>query len=153
MKWLEMKIPPAVIFLIFASGMRGLAQTFPWAGISCPGHRLLAAALCTAGMFLGLAGIRTFRQARTTFHPGRPEHVQVLVRGSVYRISRNPMYLGLLVGMASWGVVLANGLSLLLLPGFIAYMNRFQIFPEEYILQDKFGAEFEAYCRTVRRWL
>ena len=103
MKWLEMKIPPAVIFLIFASGMRGLAQTFPWAGISCPGHWLLAAGLCTAGMFLGLAGIRAFRQARTTIHPGRPEHVQVLVRGSVYRISRNPMYLGLLVGLACGG--------------------------------------------------
>jgi len=75
----------------------------------------------------------------------RPENTAVLVTAGPYRISRNPMYAGLLI---AWGLWLGNALGLVLLPMLVAYLNRFQIEPEE-----KFGEAFIAYKRTVRRWI
>lgn len=63
------------------------------------------------------------------------------------------MYLGFVLGLAVWAVYLASGVSVLLLPAFVAYMNRFQIQPEERALGERFGPRFLAYCRSVRRWL
>ncbi len=63
------------------------------------------------------------------------------------------MYLALLLVLLSLGIYLANPVSLLMLPGFVLYMNRFQIIPEERALTSNFGADFEAYRARVRRWL
>jgi len=76
-----------------------------------------------------------------------------LVVSGVYRHTRNPMYLGLLLGLLGWGVYLANAFALLLAPLFIPCMNRFQILPEERALQQAYGERFLDYCRRVRRWL
>ena len=62
------------------------------------------------------------------------------------------MYLALLLALLGWGLYLANALAVLLALGFIPWMNRFQIQPEERILQRVFGQVFENYCRRVRRW-
>jgi len=48
---------------------------------------------------------------------------------------------------------LSHSLPFLFLPAFVTYMNRFQIAPEERALHAKFGAEYETYTTTVRRWL
>jgi len=72
----------------------------------------------------------------------------------LYRISRNPMYLGFLLLLVAWGIYLANVPALLLMPViFIVYMNRFQIIPEEKALDQAYGDVFLAYRRKVRRWL
>jgi protein-S-isoprenylcysteine O-methyltransferase Ste14 len=63
------------------------------------------------------------------------------------------MYLGMLLILAGWALVVSNLAALAMLPLFVAYLNRFQIGPEERALRARFGAEFENYCRTVRRWL
>jgi protein-S-isoprenylcysteine O-methyltransferase Ste14 len=55
-----------------------------------------------------------------------------------------------LLGWACW---LENGLSFLMLPLFVVYINRFQIVPEERHLQEKFGDEFADYAAKVRRWI
>ena len=102
---------------------------------------------------LGAAGVLAFLRARTTIHPHRPAHASALVTTGLYRYSRNPMYLALLLVLAGWAVALANGLAFLLLPGFVLSLDRLQIRPEERILRAKFGAAYEAYARSVRRWL
>jgi protein-S-isoprenylcysteine O-methyltransferase Ste14 len=79
--------------------------------------------------------------------------VIALVMGGVYRLTRNPMYLAMLVVLAAWALVVSNFAAFLLLPLFVAYLNRFQILPEERALQARFGAEFERYRSSVRRWL
>lgn len=71
----------------------------------------------------------------------------------VYCFSRNPMYLGFLLALAGWIVYLSNVLAALLLPAFVAYMNRFQIKPEERALLTKFGPSFAHYMAAVPRWL
>lgn len=76
-----------------------------------------------------------------------------MVTSGVYRVSRNPMYLGFLLALAWWVVFLSHLLAFALLPLFMWYMNRFQIVPEERALAAKFGSEFTEYSRAVRRWL
>ena len=83
----------------------------------------------------------------------QPAKTTSLVAGGVYRFTRNPMYLGLLLVLAGWAVFLSNALAFALLPAFIAYIGRFQIAPEERALAAKFGTEYEAYRTEVRRWL
>ncbi len=63
------------------------------------------------------------------------------------------MYVGALLALAGWAVFLSNALPFVFLPAYVMYMNRFQILPEERVLSAKFGAEYETYKRTVRRWL
>jgi protein-S-isoprenylcysteine O-methyltransferase Ste14 len=118
-----------------------------------PGHQVLAVAALVAGLLISAAGVVQFRQARTTVNPMTPDASSSLVVAGIYRWTRNPMYLGFLValiGIASW---LASPAALLVLPFFVLYMNRFQIVPEERALAARFGASFEQYRRSVRRWL
>ena len=61
--------------------------------------------------------------------------------------------LALLLALLAWGLWLGNLPALALLPAFVLVLNRLQIQPEERALARLFGAEYEAYCRQVRRWL
>ena len=153
MKSLELKAPPVLQFGLFALAMWGVDLQCPQATLSIPWRRPLAVVIFAAGFSSGVAGVICFLRARTTVHPGRPERAGKLVTRGIYRITRNPMYLGLLLMLAGWALALANGLAMVLLPAFVAYMNRFQIRPEEDALRKKFGAAFDAYAGSVRRWL
>ncbi len=150
---LELKVPPAVVFLAIAGGMKLLESTCPFASFEMPGRRPLAILLLATGGLLGAAGIGSFLRAHTTVLPHRPQKATTLVTGGIYRISRNPMYVGLLFVLGGWSVALSNGLAMFLLPGFVAYLDRFQIRPEEEALRARFGEKFDAYARTTRRWL
>ena len=150
---LELKIPPAVLVLIFAGLMWVAAEFAPWAAVAIPGKEWIALALWLAGFGLIACGIATFIAVRTTANPFTPEQSSALVTHGVYRFSRNPMYAGFLLLLAAWNVYLENGLPLLLLPLFVWYLNRFQIIPEENVLLSKFGEDYANYLKTVRRWL
>ena len=76
-----------------------------------------------------------------------------LVTAGIFRYTRNPMYLGLLVVLTGWAVHVSNAAAFALLPLFVAYMWRFQIVPEERAMGASFGADYAAYTRRVRRWL
>lgn len=150
---LEMKVPPLVVVLVTGVAMWWLATSGPWVGLPLPGRRLIALALAAVGVGFALAGVLAFRQAQTTLHPSRAERTSALVTTGVYMRSRNPMYVGMLSVLAAWGVYLGNVLAFALLPLFVAYLNRFQIEPEERVLAEKFGDEFTAYRDAVRRWI
>jgi protein-S-isoprenylcysteine O-methyltransferase Ste14 len=150
---LELKVPPVALTLLFAALMWLLAAATPGFPVALPWRLAGSAALAVIGGAIGLAGVWSFRRARTTVSPLNPERSTSLVVGGVYRWSRNPMYLGLLLALIGWGLFLANALSLLAALAFVPYMNRFQIGPEERALQQAYGAAFTAYCRQARRWL
>ena len=63
------------------------------------------------------------------------------------------MYLALMLALTGWGLYLANIFSLSVAVGFVFYMNRFQIQPEERALEKIFGTEFNDYKNRVRRWI
>lgn len=118
-----------------------------------PARVVLAIAIALAGVLVILAGIIEFRRARTTVNPMNPGAASSLVVKRVYSLTRNPMYLGFAIILLGWAVFLSHPLSPVVVPGFVAYMNRFQIIPEERALDALFGSEFKAYRARVRRWL
>ncbi|WP_404366832.1 methyltransferase family protein [Marinobacter sp.] len=153
METLELKIPPVVQVLIIAGLMWTLAATLPAAGFTFSATPLVAPAVAIAGVVFALLGVLEFRSAGTTVDPRVPDQsVSLVVRG-VYRISRNPMYVGFLLVLTGWGVFLCNVASLMLLPVFVIYMNRFQIIPEERHMHEKFGEAYRQYEKAVRRWV
>ena len=81
------------------------------------------------------------------------DNASALVTGGIYRVTRNPMYLGMLGVLAGWAVWLGNIAAWLGLPLSMALLTALQIRPEERILAERFGAEFERYAARVRRWL
>ena len=103
------------------------------------------------GVLLVLIAAGLFRLRKTTINPfGEPS---VVVQDGFYRFSRNPMYLGMLLVLVGIGVWLENLLSLLLAPAFAVIMTRWHIVREEQLLEARFGEQYRAYRRRVRRWI
>jgi protein-S-isoprenylcysteine O-methyltransferase Ste14 len=151
MRSLELRVPPLVLVLIVAVGMAFTAFAAP-GEVVLPARQAIAAAIVVAGVLLAVTGVLAFRRQQTTVNPMTPGKSSSLVATGIYRFSRNPMYLGMLLVLGGWGVHLANAVALLWLPAFVVYMNRFQIQPEERALTQRFGEQYLAYCRAVRRW-
>jgi len=152
-KWLELKVPPVLLLALLAAGMYGLARVLPAWTFAVPARAVAGVALAGLGGAVGLAGVVAFRRSRTTVNPHTPGKASSVVTHGVYRWTRNPMYLGLLLALGGWAVFLANAAALAGLPAFVAGMNRFQIEPEERILSAKFGPAYASYLAGVRRWL
>ena len=113
----------------------------------------MAAALLVSALFAILSGIVSFRQARTTVNPMKPETATTLVTSGVFRYTRNPMYLGMLLVLLAWAAFLASPASLAGVIAFVIYMRHFQIRPEEAALTSLFGQAYLEYRQRVRRWL
>lgn len=154
-KWdkLELKIPPALLVALFAVAMWVIATLVPGLTVRMVGMSAVAGVFVAVGLFIIRAGAMAFGQARTTLDPRYPDQTSALVVQGIYRYSRNPMYLGFTSLLIAWAAYLGNLASVVLIPLFIAYMNRFQIGPEERALQAAFGKEYTAYRAKVRRWL
>lgn len=153
MHWLEHKIPPPVIGALVAAGMWAVAELGPQFDIALQARYVVAGVPLVAGLAFDVLGLIAFRASRTTINPLRPERSTALVTGGVYRITRNPMYVGMALLLLAWAVWLS---SLLPLAGplvFAAYITRFQIQPEERVLRGLFGEDFARYAARVRRWL
>ena len=150
---LEARVPPPVITVVAGVIMWGISRFAPQVAMPS-GIRLgLSIAILVVGIGFSAAGILSFRRARTTLKPTKPERASSLVHTGIYRVTRNPMYLGLLFVLCAWAVFLSSGWALLGAAGFVLYMNRFQIAPEERALSALFGSEYASYKASVRRWL
>lgn len=150
-------IPPPVIGLLFAIAMwmlaKGAADLTGDYSIILPGQAWAAALIAGAGLAIDLVSIAAFFRRKTTVNPLTPSKTNTLVVDGFYSFSRNPMYLGILMILTGWTLWLGNILNLVLLGLFIWVINELQIKPEEKALRKKFGAEYEAYCKRVRRWI
>lgn len=153
MQWLELKVPPLLVWLVFAAAMLGLSHLVPQFALTLPAASVIAIALVAAGAGIACAGVIAFRRQRTTLNPLKPDASSSVVSSGIYRFSRNPMYLGILLMLAGWAVWLTSIAAIVLLPGFVAYMSRFQIEPEERALLAKFGPPYAHYKARVRRWI
>ncbi|WP_152222949.1 isoprenylcysteine carboxylmethyltransferase family protein [Pseudomonas sp. SCB32] len=149
MNWLEHRIPPPLVAVLLGTLMWLPARPLPPFG----GRLWLALLVLLAGIAACLAGVLSFRRARTTVNPMKPETASALVVAGIYRHTRNPMYLGFALVLLAWSIALACLPAVLGVIAFVLYINRFQIAPEEQALRRRFGANFDAYCRRVRRWV
>jgi len=150
---LELIVPPPAVTLAVGVSMWLLARWLPVLHFALPLRGVLASALAVAGIALMGACALQFRRAGTTVNPMKPQKVSALVDTGFYRFSRNPIYLADALILAGWGLWLSNFASLAAIALFVAYLNRFQIEPEERALHEAFGPEFDAYRRRVRRWI
>ncbi|MCO6056067.1 isoprenylcysteine carboxylmethyltransferase family protein [Pseudomonas sp. MOB-449] len=153
MNWLEHRVPPPLVAIVFGALMWLISPQAPDINITASGHVAASIAALLVGVAVCLAGVLSFWRARTTVNPLRPETASALVSSGIYRFTRNPMYLGFAIALVAWSIYLASPVALLGVAGFMLYMNRFQIGPEEKALADLFGEDFTTYRLRVRRWL
>ena len=150
---LELKVPPLALVFLMAAFMWLARWAVPTFGFELPARTLFSVSAAVAGAVIGGLGFASFIRAKTTVNPMKPDSSSSLVVSGIYRFTRNPMYLGFLLGLLGWAIFLSNARAFFLLPAFIVYMNRFQIEPEEKALARLFGEQFVAYRSRVRRWL
>lgn len=150
---LDHRIPPPLVGLLLAIGMHQLARVTGVIALPSWLRWLIGGALVAIGLGFDLSGLIAFRRMRTTINPLRPGNASQLVVTGVYRLTRNPMYVGLVFLLAGWAAWLAAPLALIGPPLFIAYVTVFQIRPEERILGERFGEAYRDYLARVPRWL
>ena len=153
MSALDLKIPPPIVTLVLALLMWLTPAVAGHLEISFPSRVLWAVVLVCVGQGIAIAGMVAFRRAKTTVNPVKASSASSLVIRGVYRYTRNPMYVGLLLTLLAFAVFLANPLAVLWVVVYVLYITRFQIIPEERVLASLFGAEYEAYKGRVRRWV
>lgn len=149
---MQLKLPPALVFLLFGGAMYLLATYLPVGYFDFFGRFVLMKALLILAAGIGVISLIQFFRARTTIDPRKPAKAGTLVTGGVFKYSRNPMYLALLLILLAWGLWLGNAFNTVLAAAFVAYMNKFQILPEEEALRKRFGRPYEQYLIRVRRW-
>lgn len=107
----------------------------------------------TFGLIIIAVGGYSFRKMNTTVNPVHPERASSLVTTGIYRLSRNPMYIGFVTWLLACAIFIGNIANLLLLPIFVLLVNKLYIIPEEKVLDKLFKTEFSEYKKRVRRWI
>lgn len=150
---LELRIPPPLVMLLFMVTVFGFDKIMPFTLFYLPWLTYVSViSLVTLGGVVALWGVKEFKEAKTTVNPLKPESSSSLVSSGIYQYTRNPMYLGLLLILLSAVIYTQHPLGLVSALGFVSYMNRFQIEPEEKMLVKLFGDEFVDYSNQVKRW-
>ncbi len=148
------KIPPAIIAIMALITMVIIAKSLPQFSFSLPNKLLIAIVVAITGISIAAAGVAAFRKLQTTVNPTKPGTASTLAVDGIYKWSRNPMYLGLLLFLIACGIYSANLIALVVMPFvFLVYMTVYQIKPEEDALTLIFGDDFVQYKARVRRWL
>jgi protein-S-isoprenylcysteine O-methyltransferase Ste14 len=145
---LELALPPPVVMALAALLMWAL----PGPAFDVPAWPA-AVVLFAASLAIGIGAFLQFRKARTTINPMKPRETSALVTNGFFAWSRNPIYVADALALVGIALLLANPVALVLVALFVAYIDRFQIRPEERALRARFAGEYENYCRKVRRWL
>lgn len=113
--------------------------------------RIVGAILFIGGFALGFPALRGMLKASTSPNPHRP--TTALVREGSYRITRNPMYLGMLISYAGLSVFFQNPWFILVLPFLTWLMTILVIIPEERYLEARFRSQYLDFKSQVRRWI
>jgi len=149
-----MRFPPPFLFVLtFLTGY-GLQRALglSYAASELPrGLASLGWVLVGGGGVFVLSNVVRFAIVRTTIIPHRRSS-KLLVTG-FYRITRNPMYLGMSLIFVGVAALKGAFLPLLLLPIPVLIMDRVFIPFEEGHLREAFGKQFDDYTRRVRRWI
>ena len=153
MQTLELMVPPPVVATLTAVAMWAVSPFGPLLPIPPSASLIAVGVLVLLGGTCDLLGLWAFRRSQTTINPMKPGKTSALVTAGIYKVTRNPMYLGLVLLLLAWAFYLAAIWPLLGPVVFVLYINRFQIGPEERVMSDKFGEEYADYVARVRRWI
>lgn len=145
--------PPPLIYFGFLALGWGVGQWIGEPGLGV--DRTLRGAFAIGGLILGLAieawAAGLFQKAKTAVQPWKPS--TALVTDGIYGVTRNPIYLGFAITYLALAVGLDSPLAIVLLIPCLLIVDRFVIQREERYLAARFGADYDAYRRRVRRWI
>jgi protein-S-isoprenylcysteine O-methyltransferase Ste14 len=147
-----LKAPPPLWAMALLIVTYVLSALPPFSGLPVWRHEIVGAGLAAIGMSLPIIASSQFRSAGTQILP-TSETNNALVTTGVYALTRNPMYVGVI--LASVGVALFFGRPLMFLaPLGVFVITNWVLIPfEEAKMRRQFGAAFDDYCRRVRRWI
>ena len=145
---LDTKIPPPILTIIILS----IIYLFDVNEYNL-NTDIISIVILFIGIIFIISAVIQFVDRKTTVNPTKPHKTTTLVITGTYKITRNPMYLGMLLIIISYAFYKTSIISLILIPFFIFYINKFQIEPEEFEMRKKFGKEYEDYCKKVDRWI
>ena len=145
------KIPPPILALVLV-----VFNYFSFKKIDLihlPNQYLISIIILLIGGLILINPIFKFIKSKTTINPIKFKKVNKLITSGIYKYSRNPMYLGLLMIVISTSIFYLNIFSIITPILFVCWINRFQIKREEIFLTDKFGKEYLLYMNKTRRWI
>ena len=146
-----MKIPPPILVLILV--VSSCLSSKKIDVIHIPNQTLTSILILLIGILILIIPVSKFIKSKTTIDPIKFKKVNKLVTSGIYKYSRNPMYLGLLLIVISSSIFYLNIYSVTTPMIFYYWINRFQIKREEIFLTEKFGKEYLLYMTRTRRWI
>jgi protein-S-isoprenylcysteine O-methyltransferase Ste14 len=146
----RVRFPPPLVFALAVLGGWWLDRRSPWPIDGGIGRAVAAWALFGVFLYLISNAARHFIRNRTSILPMRA--ASALVLDGPYRFTRNPMYLGMALLTIAFALWLNTWWILALLVPALLIINRCVIAREEAYLRRRFGAEYDAYMKRVRRW-
>ena len=150
---MSLKVPPPLVMVVHMILVWLVAKLLPNLNYSFPWQRDLVLILGVAGVAIAMVAMGLFRRAKTTTDPLNPTKAESLVTTGVYRFTRNPMYLGLILILLAWIIMKGNPINLVFLTTCMWYLTKYQIKPEEAALRERFGEDYLNYKSQVRRWI
>ena len=146
-----LKIPPPLLVLILVISNYFSSKKIDL--ILLPNQNLISFIIILVGMLILINPILKFIKSQTTIDPIKFKKVNKLITSGIYKYSRNPMYLGLLMLVTSTSIFYLNIFSITTPFFFYYWINKFQIKREEIFLTEKFGNEYLLYKTKTRRWI
>jgi protein-S-isoprenylcysteine O-methyltransferase Ste14 len=143
-------LPPAY-FLASLVLMAALAFVWPIAPLVAWPWRASGVVPIAAGVWLNLAADRAFKERGTTVKPF--ERSSALMTDGAFRLTRNPMYLGMVLILIGVALLLGALTPILVAAGFAAIVETRFIPVEERMLAETFGDAWTAYRARTRRWI
>ena len=148
---MKIKIPPPLI-VVFLTTLVYLSSNFI-IGFELPFRTQISILLLLIGLSVLFIPVFQFFKSKTTINPQNFKNVNNLVSSGIFKISRNPMYLGMLIIIMSTVVYYFNYFSVLTPFIFYFWINEFQIKREEKKLEEKFGSDYKKYKSKTKRWI
>ena len=146
-----LKIPPPILVLILVTSIYLSKNKLEI--IDFPYRHSISLLILLIGIFILINPVFKLIKSKTTVNPIKFKKVNKLVTSGIYKYSRNPMYLGMILIIISTTVIYLNYYSIITPLIFYFWINRFQIKREEVFLKEKFGKEYLLYCSKTRRWI
>jgi protein-S-isoprenylcysteine O-methyltransferase Ste14 len=150
---LKTRIPPPVYAMLAAVVMLGLHLYLPGPTVLDVTATQWAWLVAVPGGLLAAWAAATFGRASTTLDPTNPSKATRLVTEGPFQLTRNPMYLGLVLILTAWAAWLGTLSAFLVLPLFMGVVTFQQILPEERALEALFGEDYARYRGQVNRWM
>ena len=144
-------IPPPIVTLICGLAIYYSRSLFSYEFPIYTNEFSLLCLLIGVLMLFLAAGL--FRKHQTTVNPLKPDSASHLVTTGVFSLSRNPMYLGMLLILVALSIRFNPMGGILICTVFIGFITKFQIIPEEIAMQKLFSEKFNTYCKNTRRWI